>query len=685
MNASLLTLRCIVRRIVAGAFFASLIYFTPAHVGSASAAPHSAPTPVSVGFTQQSFTIYDNSTLRFVMEIRNAAGVAKPSESLSIEVILSKRIESRKAFVRATEEGVLPNPLDGLRMKTLDLEVNESGRFIIEIPTTPKTSTTDALYLGVSGIYPISFIVREGKTEIGKTTTYLHHISASDREKIAGGGALSVVPVVSITGSPATQKTGAVEANDEVRTEVSTFIQTFTGVGRGAFLAIQPDFIQALANSSIATDKTLLDDVRSLLETNTLSSFPYVPMNPSAAATANLNDAFATQLRAGEDSVTPLFALTPNRETMLVHHPLSAKGAALLRDLGVRNVILTPRAQRNLGSPLESDLVYRSRLTDGGYITVHGTDLRYAEMMSRADLSPLARATTIVAEMILQRGDAVRASEEITTKQVLFSSATGDIENVAVMRQLFRLLTLEPYLKLSNTPVIRSGETAPNPFALGAFEDPSLLKVTATIDKLATRMSTVGSMLSPADSRLSKWVALIAALPASTATEAQRGAYARAITADINRIRNAVSLPKSTNFTLSGRESALRLQIKNTSATSLFVVVQFRSAKITFPKNSQVVELVPNSSTEITVNVVARSNGRFPVAVQLYTPLGRSPLGSTVTITARVSALAGLGIVVSSMAVLILLTWWVHNWRRKRRREIEGANAANESTTVEVL
>jgi hypothetical protein len=39
-------------------------------------------------------------------------------------------------------------------------------------------------------------------------------------------------------------------------------------------------------------------------------------------------------------------------------------------------------------------------------------------------------------------------------------------------------------------------------------------------------------------------------------------------------------------------------------------------------------------------------------------------------ITARVSALAGLGLVVSFTAVLVLLTWWVHNWRSKRRQAL---------------
>jgi hypothetical protein len=48
------------------------------------------------------------------------------------------------------------------------------------------------------------------------------------------------------------------------------------------------------------------------------------------------------------------------------------------------------------------------------------------------------------------------------------------------------------------------------------------------------------------------------------------------------------------------------------------------------------------------------------------------------TITANVSAIAGLGQVVTATALLVLLTWWAHNWRTKRRRALEAALAGVE-------
>jgi hypothetical protein len=91
-----------------------------------------------------------------------------------------------------------------------------------------------------------------------------------------------------------------------------------------------------------------------------------------------------------------------------------------------------------------------------------------------------------------------------------------------------------------------------------------------------------------------------------------------------------------------------------------------------------VVEVPPNASAEVVVEVEARSNGRFPVSVQLLTPRGDLALSEPMTITANVSAIAGLGQVVTATALLVLLTWWAHNWRTKRRRALEAALAGVE-------
>ena len=108
----------------------------------------SAPvTQVSIGLTQQSFTVLDNATMRFTIAINENGKPITPQDNIELDVVLSKRIATRQAFRDITEENVVPEPLDGVRLNTLSITRNSAGRFIVELPTTTKTSATAGLYM----------------------------------------------------------------------------------------------------------------------------------------------------------------------------------------------------------------------------------------------------------------------------------------------------------------------------------------------------------------------------------------------------------------------------------------------------------------------------------------------------------------------------------------------------------
>jgi len=632
------------------------------HGANAASAPVS---QVSIGLTQQSFTVLDNATMRFVVAISENGQPLTPQDNIELDVVVSKRVESRKAFRDISDTKTVPEPLDGVRLNTLSIARNSSGRFIVELPTTTKTSATAGLYMNQSGVYPITFTVYVGNEIRATTTTFVHHFSASDAAVLTPQDRLGVIPVVSVTASPSVTTTGAIALSTEARAVLQKFSDAFSGVGQGSLLVLQPELLNALAVSSATEDKLLLDDIRDLLGIHTLSATPQVPLNPSAVGHVGLQELFARQLTAGEDTTVALMQKTPSRDAAVLADPLTTAGATLLRDLGTRQVILTPSAQKSFDAPLDSAVPYLAKLPDGGSLWIYGTDPQYARMMENDSLTPLERATRISAELIVQRQEISLTSAQ---PQVLLSSSTGEIMNVTVMRQLFRIINSSPVLAFTSQPVIASAPTSSQPIALRAREDTSLEALKATFDKLLPRIANTSSMLMANDPRIDMWNTLTASSAARTTTPAQSAAYTNAISSSLTDLRTAVSLPKSANFTLSGHNSEIQLQVKNAGASPVKVILRYRSAKLTFPRNFQVVELPANSSTNIAVKVVARSNGRFPVYFQLFTPSGNSPLTEELKVTARVSALAGLGLVVSATAIIVLLTWWAHNWRSRRRR-----------------
>ncbi len=637
------------------------------HGANAASAPVS---QVSIGLTQQSFTVLDNATMRFVVAISENGQPLTPQDNIELDVVVSKRVESRQAFRDITDTKTVPEPLDGVRLSTLSIARNSAGRFIVELPTTTKTSATAGLYMNQSGVYPLTFTVYVGKELRATTTTFIHHFSASDAAVLTPQDRLGVLPVVTVTAPPSVTTTGAIALSTEARAVLQKFSDAFSGVGQGSLLVLQPELLNALAVSSATEDKLLLDDIRDLLGIHTLSATPQVPLNPSAIGHVGLQELFARQLTAGEDTTAALMQKTPSRDAAVLADPLTTAGATLLRDLGTRQVILTPSAQKSFDAPLDSAVPYLAKLPDGGSLWIYGTDPGYARVMENDALTPLERATRISAELIVQRQEISLTSARLQQPPALLSSSTGEIMNVAVMRQLFRIINSSPVLAFTSQPVIPSAPTSSQPIALRASEDTSLETLKATFDKLLPRIANTSSMLLANDPRIDMWNTLIASSAARTATPAQSSAFIDAISSSLSDLRTAVSLPKSANFTLSGHNSEIQLQVKNASSSSVKVTLRYRSAKLTFPQSFQVVELPANSSTNIAVKVVARSNGRFPVYFQLFTPSGNSPLTEELKVTARVSALAGLGLVVSATAIIVLLTWWAHNWRSRRRRAL---------------
>ena len=109
------------------------------------------------------------------------------------------------------------------------------------------------------------------------------------------------------------------------------------------------------------------------------------------------------------------------------------------------------------------------------------------------------------------------------------------------------------------------------------------------------------------------------------------------------------------------------LRITNTSATPLTVrgPSRVRQADVPQPTTSSSI-CHPTRRRAVQVDIVARSNGVSPMTVVLRTPFG-GQLTEPVVLTARVNNLTGLGRVVTVGLLLVLATWWLTYFKRRRR------------------
>lgn len=636
-------------------------------MSSTSPSAHAAAATVAV--VQQGFTVVGDAAWRVVVNVGDTTG-----DNLNLDVVAHRRVNTRTELADALR-GNLPEQLDRLRLVVADIPRNNAGRLVVSVPTASNTSAPENLLFGASGVYPVTIELRDGETLVGSTTTFVHRIDTNDALDASLDGTLQVMNVAALSSAPALTANGESVASPQFKAELADLVATYgdddgAPTTAGAFVSLQADQVAVTAPDGLAP-------LREQAVRHTFAASPFVPLNPAAIAAVGLGELYASQLRAGEDAVGTAIGTTPDRSVTVVDDKLTAAGAVLLRDVGVRGAILTPKAIDASGfrGKLDSALTYRARAADGSTILVHGIDAAYAETLADSTLTPVARAVAVAGGLVLQRDSLIAMGKDLSLVSVALGTTDARPADPATMRQLFRFIGSSPVMRVLSAPKPATVETTGDVLDLSTGADSSLVKAKAVVDQLTQRVNNTASMLADADPRRTTWPAMLSTILSSRTDATLSAAIADNVRASTKSVLDGLSLPAAANFTLSSRKSELRLQIRNASGTPLRTVVRFRSAKLKFGNPRQLVEIPANASAEVVVAVEARSNGRFPVSVQLLTPRGGLALTEPLTITASVSAIAGLGQVVTATALLILLTWWAHNWRTKRRRAIEAAVA----------
>jgi hypothetical protein len=187
------------------------------------------------------------------------------------------------------------------------------------------------------------------------------------------------------------------------------------------------------------------------------------------------------------------------------------------------------------------------------------------------------------------------------------------------------------------------------------------------VDAQQFRIADVTTMLPPDDPMPERWDTTLRTALTTGMSDQGADVLIDGVTRDIDRLRSSVEPPEAFPFTIGGRQAQIPLRITNTSSTPLNVLVHLESDKLAFPLNDIPTELQPNATTEIQVDVTARTNGVAPVAVEILTPAG-SQLTEPVVFTARVNNLTGLGRVLTVGFLLVLATWWFTYFKRRRRQ-----------------
>ena len=623
-----------------------------------------APQPFDMTLVGQNFNVAPGRQFRFVFALPDGAVresvLADSTAVVRVAVFppLNTRNEVRSFATSTTDPAA--RPVDQVDSRIRDLELTAAGDFVSLFASTGRIN---ALNLEQDGIYPVVLSVIQKNVVMARLNTFVNYVDPrSNIEQLP-------VSVIADVNTPlALQPDGSIQIGDGVRTQLANLIAVLSVGAAPLSLHIAPELLEGLGRSSNPADIALLTQLTPLLAAHELLTNTFISFDPSSASRSLLKVEFAEQLERGRavlDMNNGEGAVSDN--VWFSRTLVDDDGVKLLREFGAQSVVFTPQAAASIGT-LDSYLKpYKS--TDENSLAIRVSDPGFAKTLSGLYRNPVQQSFALAAEIVAQQQEILLAGGKPNERQLLLSSTSGALPDRTIMVPLLLALDRAPQLDivgLSNASLVDENTTA---VVLPRTTRVDLAATKDLIVKLRGEVQSTSTMLPPDAPQHVLWKSSLLATRADTLDADGFARYVKGLRGQLRALRLMVSVPDSLTFTLGSKLSDLRLQVRNESTVSLSVKVELASAKLQFPQGPQIVTIAPNSALDVVVPVQARANGSFPLNVILTTPDGLTQVGQPTRLTARVSALAGLGQVATGAAILILMSWWIAHWRARKRAQ----------------
>jgi len=617
---------------------------------------------IDVQLVAQNFNVATNRQLRFVLNVNNELQrEALANDSLAkVNIAVGNALTSRAQVLDITERGVPFDRVAETSLRVRQLALNAAGDFIVQ------SSLIGNLRRLTGGVHPVTVELLRDDVVVGSITSFINLFSEAEQ--------FAPLPVSMVTSIDATNSftpQGAVQINTQTRSQLENLASLIELGPAPLSVQIAPHVLEALTRSTDPLDIALRDRFVAALPRHEVLPTTFVSFDPSSALRSSLTETFTEQLQFGEVSIDRFNGdAALDRTVWFSRVPLDRDGVSLTRQLGFQTLVLAPQATTGIGALDNYAKPYRvDGSTSGSSMVLRTTDPLHGRLLSKQTGDQLVTAYTIAADLLMERQEILDSGGDPTTRHAVLASNSGNPPAVGIATPLLIALSRAPQLSLrslSSGSVSLSGTSTVN---LPRADRVSLLDRRESLQAMIDQIASTSSMLTPDAPQHEAWRVSRLSCGHDALSIDEFELCVRGLRGQLRALRNQVSIPESLTFTLGGRESDLRLQVRNASTQTLSVVVSMNSAKLQFPEGSQLVAIPPTSSLDLLFPVRARANGRFPVEVVLTTPDGQTQVGRRVPMTARVSALAGLGQVVTGALIIILLTWWVSHWRKKRREQ----------------
>ena len=640
----------------------TMVFTTPTHAEFAP--PRSLPSTIEARLIAQNFNVTIGKQFRFVVSIPNKATLSelRSTQNAVFRVEVHAAVASREAVREAAKGDITPSVIETHDLPFANLGSNDTGEVIALLGSNAGGSS---VRLRKSGIYPVSLSIRVGEREASRLLTFVNFITVqTSRNSLSVSLAAEVNPPLSQTPG------GETSLLDSTRTTLNNVVSSLNGNSGVMSLRLSPETLNSLAVSSNPQDASLLGQLQTVLAKHQVLASTFVPFDPSSAEKAKLGDDFEKQLARGVEILDSRNGdAVLNLRTWFSTRPLTSDGIALLARAGFTNVVFSPQAAQSFGALDTYTKQYRAMYADDATkkVSIAVADPQLAATISGNTANPVQTSMAVAAEIIAQQSELAVGQRRPLDQHLIVTTRDGSLPNPVLMNSLLVALANAPQITLRPLGSIRRATEASTPVTMPSGAPIDLRSRRPQLQSVVDEILSTSSMLTTdAPSRM-WWEDSFLLIQSDTLNSERFDQYLKGFRSQLRTFRASVSVPQSLTFTLSGKTSDLRLQLRNSANMPLSVLVTLSSAKLTFPEKPQVVTVAANSAVDLIVPVIARANGTFPLEVVLYTPDGTAQVGKRIRLSARVSALAGLGQLATGVALLLLASWWVAHWRKQHR------------------
>ena len=614
---------------------------------------------LDVRLVAQNFNVLAGTQFRFTVGVPDAVirSQLEQDPTTTLRITAFAPVTTREQ-VRSIATGIEPvGQIAVADLKLIQLARTDINNYTAFLSTTARTNS---LRLTKDGVYPIQIsFVRDGQP-ISKLNTFVNFFNSSIETT-----RLPIAIASTITTPLALTPNGSIVISDSTRKQLADLAQSLEGGAAPLSVQVSPEILDGLARSTQPVDLDLLTRLQTAFANHDLLLAPFVPVDPSSAMRTERTNDFLQMRRLGDEIIdlrNGEKTLSPN--IWFSNVPIDTDGAELLNDVNVHTVVLTPQAAAKIGTLDNYAKPYRI----SSDIALRTTDPLYATALTGKPNSPVVAAYSLAAELLTQRQEVVDSGGVVSSNFVVLTNTNGTPIDAALLAPLAVAIDRAPQLRLralSSIPRANSETT----LVKGPRTDGIDVSIAGkAADSLADELASTSLMLPTDAPQRVAWSTSQLVMLDDRLSSDDFALYFKGFRNQLRLLRASVKVPTSLSFTLGERESDLRLQLRNDAAIDLTVSVEISSAKLQFPDEDRIVTVPANGAVDLVIPVRARASGRFPIEVVLYTPDGLVQAGQRVQLTARVAAIAGLGLVVSGAAALVLLAWWLSHWRTNRRK-----------------